>query len=48
MAVEYDTDDSPIRLIGTLQEISERKLTENRLRQSARVFEHAHEDHDHR
>ncbi|RRC98899.1 EAL domain-containing protein [Amphritea balenae] len=43
MAVEYDTDDSPTRLIGTLQEISERKLTENRLRQSARVFEHAHE-----
>ena len=33
----------PDRLIGTLQDISERISTESQLRQSARVFEHAHE-----
>lgn len=43
MVVQYSELGAPLRLIGTLQNISERKRTEIQLRQSARVFEHAHE-----
>lgn len=43
MVVQYSELGAPLRLIGTLQNISGRKRNEIQLRQSARVFEHAHE-----
>lgn len=43
MVAQYSEQDEPLRLIGTLQNITERKHTETQLRQSARVFEYAHE-----
>ncbi|WP_432471488.1 bifunctional diguanylate cyclase/phosphodiesterase [Amphritea sp. HPY] len=43
MVVQYSELGAPSRLIGTLQNISGRKRNEIQLRQSARVFEHAHE-----
>jgi len=43
MVVQYSERGASLRLIGTLQNITERKRTEIQLRQSARVFEHAHE-----
>ncbi|MEH6579172.1 MAG: EAL domain-containing protein [Amphritea sp.] len=41
--VQRSEEGQPLRMIGTLQDISEQKKTEIQLRQSARVFEHAHE-----
>lgn len=43
MIARYNREGTPSRLIGTVRDISMRKETEAQLRQSARVFEHAHE-----
>ncbi len=42
-AVESDADGHPLRLTGTVQDITERKRTENKLKLAAKVFEHAGE-----
>jgi diguanylate cyclase (GGDEF)-like protein/PAS domain S-box-containing protein len=41
--VERDADGKPLRMRGTIQEITERKIAEEKLRLSARVFSDTHE-----
>jgi diguanylate cyclase (GGDEF)-like protein/PAS domain S-box-containing protein len=40
---EFDTDGKPLKLRGTVQEITARKITEEKLRLSSRVFSDTHE-----
>lgn len=41
--VTFDVDGRPIRMVGTVQDITERKAAEQKLRQAASVFENTNE-----
>jgi diguanylate cyclase (GGDEF)-like protein/PAS domain S-box-containing protein len=41
--LEFSADDKPTRMLGTIQDITERRINEERLRLAAAVFDNSHE-----